>query len=337
MISTSTRLRSNGNKPFLLIPVGKDYLWGGNRLNDDFSKGIDMKPLAETWECSTHPNGMSIVGSGEHAGELLKTVLSQSPEYLGTHSQKNAELPVLIKLIDAKENLSVQVHPDDDYANKVENGQKGKTEFWYVIDATKDAQIVYGFHHDCDRLTIEKSIENGTLEYYLQKIPVKQDDVFLIKSGTVHAIGAGTLVAEIQQCSDLTYRLYDYDRTDKNGKKRELHIEKALDVTNMKAASEPKQPMRVLKFSPGCAIELLERCQYFQVERMLINTERIREMVSFQTDELSFKVLLCIGGCGAISFEKERINIFKGDCIFVPSDSVNIKLHGKMQILSIGC
>lgn len=337
MISTSSHWRSDGNKPFLLLPAGKDYLWGGSRLNDDFSKGIDMSPLAESWECSTHPNGMSTIGSGLYFGRFLKEILLERPEYLGKHSMQKGDLPVLIKLIDAKKDLSVQVHPDDEYAKLYESGQNGKTEFWYILDATKNAHIIYGFHHECTKTTIENSVSDGTLEYYLQKIPVKRDDVFLIESGTVHAIGAGTLVAEIQQSSDLTYRLYDYNRLDNNGKKRELHIQKALDVADLHAAPEPQQPMRVLKYSPGCAIELLERCRYFQVERMLINTERIRKMVTFQTDDLSFRVLLCIGGCGSISFANDSLNVFKGDCIFVPANSVEIKIHGKMQLLSVSC
>ena len=336
MINISTRLRSD-NKPFLLKPVGKDYLWGGTRLNDDFAKGIDMYPLAETWECSTHPNGMSVIASGEFSGRLLRDILTEHPEYLGRHSEYLGNLPVLVKLIDASRDLSVQVHPDDNYARNHENGQNGKTEFWYILDAANDAHIVCGLHHDCTKNIIKRSIENGTLEYYLQKIPVKKDDVFLIHAGTIHAIGAGTLVAEIQQCSDLTYRLYDYDRVDKNGKKRELHIDKSLDVANLNAMPEPRQPMRVLKYSPGCAVELLERCQYFQIERMLINTERIREMVSLQSDDLSFKILLCIGGCGAISLDNEYLNIFKGDCIFVPANSIKFKLHGRAQFLTVSC
>ena len=336
MISVSTHLKTE-NKPFLLGPIGKDYLWGGTRLNDDFAKEIDMHPLAETWECSTHPNGMSSVMSGEFSGRLLKDILAEHPEYLGRHSEHFGDLPVLIKLIDANCDLSVQVHPDDNYAKNKENGQNGKTEFWYILDATKDAHIFYGFHHDCTKQTIKSSIENGILEYYLQKISVKKDDVFLIHAGTVHAIGKGLLVAEIQQNSDLTYRLYDYNRVDKEGMKRELHVEKALDVANLNAIPEPRQPMRVLKYSPGCAVELLERCRYFQIERMLINTERIRKMVSLQTDDLSFKILLCIGGCGSISFDNEHLNLFRGDCVFVPANSRKFKLHGRAQLLSVSC
>lgn len=325
-------------KPFLLKPAGKDYLWGGSRLNDDFSKGIDLTPLAETWECSTHPDGPSEVASGEHTGKPLSQVLGEHPEYLGTHPRTNGELPILIKLIDAKKDLSVQVHPDDVYAMEHENGSLGKTEMWYVLDASRDAKLVYGFYHDMDKKTLRQSLERGTVEKYLQKVRIKKDDVFYIEPGMVHAIGAGTLIAEIQESSNLTYRMYDYERVDKNGQKRQLHIDKALDVVNLKGSAEPRQPMRVLKYQPGCALELLCRCKYFQVERQLINTERCRQMAEFQTGSNSFQVLLCTRGCGVLFGEEgEFINFFKGDCIFIPANSIPMKLHGKAQLLKVSC
>lgn len=326
------------NKPFLLKPAGKDYLWGGSRLNDDFAKEIDMAPLAETWECSTHPDGPSIVNSGVHKGMILSDVVREHPEYLGQHSGAKKELPILIKFIDAKNDLSVQVHPDDDYAMANENGANGKTEMWYVMDAAKDTRLVYGLSHSADKETIQKSIEQGTVEKYLQKVPVKKDDVFYIAPGTIHAIGAGALIAEVQENSNITYRLYDYDRIDKTGRKRELHIKKALDVANLKGTDAPRQNLRVLKYRQGCATEFLYRCKYFQVERMLVNTERIRKMVNFQTTDLSFEVLLCLDGCGSISFEEnEMLRFFRGDCIFVPASSVPIKIHGSAQFLKVSC
>ncbi|MBO5336757.1 MAG: class I mannose-6-phosphate isomerase [Lachnospiraceae bacterium] len=325
------------NKPFLLRPAGKDYLWGGSRLNDDFSKDIAMEPLAETWECSTHPDGPSVVVSGEFTGKSLTEVLKEHPEFLGTHPRTKGELPILIKLIDAKKDLSVQVHPDDEYAREHENGSLGKSEMWYVLDAKKDTKLVYGFCHDIKKEKLRQSIMDGTIEKYLQKVPVRKDDVFYIEAGTVHAIGAGALIAEIQENSNLTYRLYDYNRVDKNGKKRELHIDKALDVAELKSSSEPMQPMRVLKYRKGYASELLCRCKYFQVERMLLNTEQNRELVDFGTLENSFHVLLCTEGCGVIFGEGIMLNFFKGDCIFVPADSIPLKIHGKAQMLNVSC
>lgn len=324
------------NKPFLLKPAGKDYLWGGRRLNDDFSKDIPLTPLAETWECSTHPDGSSTVASGEFQGLSLADVLQQHSELLGNHYAALGELPILIKLIDAKQNLSVQVHPGDEYAFKHENGQQGKTEMWYVLDASRDAQLVYGFSHDMNKNILAESLQHGTVEKYLQKVAVHSDDVFFIEPGTVHAIGAGALIAEIQESSNLTYRLFDYNRIDKNGKKRELHIDKALDVVKLKRSDKPKQPLRVLKYRRGYAAEMLCRCKYFQVERVLVNTERCKELASVQSNADSFQVLLCTNGCGTMMFgDGEIVPLFRGDCVFLPADSVEVKVHGELQMLLV--
>ena len=330
-------------KPFLLKPAAKDYLWGGSRLNDDFSKNINIQPLAETWECSTHPDGPSVIASGEFEGMELAELLRRFPEFIGEHPRSNpyleaGELPILIKFIDAKKDLSVQVHPDDEYARNTEGELFGKTELWYVLDAAKDAKLVYGFYHAMDKKKLRHSIENGTVEKYLQKVPVHRDDVFFIEAGTVHAIGAGALIAEIQENSNLTYRLYDYNRRDKQGKLRELHVDKALDVVDLRQSSEPRQPLRVLKYRRGWASELLCRCQYFQVERMLLNTESCREMADFYTDKNSFQVLLCTSGCGLLLYGGSGVlQFFKGDCIFIPAGSVPLKIHGSAQMLKVTC
>ncbi|SFU85047.1 mannose-6-phosphate isomerase [Butyrivibrio sp. M55] len=329
------------NIPFMLKPAAKDYLWGGQRLNDDFGKKIDMDPLAETWECSTHPDGPSVVSGGEFDGKLLIDVLKEHSEFLGKHCEGLGELPILIKFIDAKADLSVQVHPSDDYAREYENGQLGKSEMWYVLDANKGSKLVYGLKHKCSKGVIRGAIEKGKLEKYLRYVPVKKNDVFFIEAGTIHAIGAGALVAEIQENSNLTYRLYDYDRVDKDGHKRELHVDKGLEVADLSSSNEPRQLMRVLKYRPGVANELLSRCKYFEVYRMLINTER-RQKVTYSSDELSFRVLLCYDGCGNISYcagdgRKEYINIYKGDCIFVPANSEELVLNGVMELLDIRC
>ncbi len=323
--------------PFILKPAGKDYLWGGTRLNDDFAKEIPMEPLAETWECSTHPDGPSVVASGPCAGQTLTQVLQDHPDYLGSRHQGTGELPILIKFIDAKQDLSVQVHPDDEYARIHENGAMGKNEMWYVLDAARDAKLVYGFSHDVTKEQVHEMIQKGTFENALQHVKIQKGDVFYIKAGTVHAIGAGALVAEIQESSNLTYRLYDYNRVDKNGNLRELHIEKALEVANRKSSTTPRQPMRQLHFHPGCASELLCRCRYFQVERLLINTERHRQMFTMQTDSASFQVILCVEGCGVLFYDEETIPFFQGDCIFIPAESVPVTLHGKAQFLKVRC
>lgn len=326
------------NKPFVLSPVGKDYLWGGTVLKHNFYKETVISPLAESWECSTHPDGISVVKSGMFSGKNLKDVLREHPEFLGTHPKTKDEIPILIKFIDAREKLSVQVHPNDEYALEHENGSLGKTEMWYVVDAKPDAELVYGFYRDVDKEVVRKSLEKGTIEKYLQKVKVKKDDIFYIEAGTVHAIGAGILIAEIQQNSNLTYRLYDYNRKDKNGKKRELHIKKALDVMNYKGGTLPRQPMRILRYAPGCATEFLCRCPYFQVERMLINNIDIKKEFVIETGNNSFQVLLCLDGEAVLTDESgERLEFKKGDCIFIPANSARLVLKGNTQILRTGC
>lgn len=322
------------NKPLMLKPSGKDYLWGGKRLNDEFEKGIELSPLAETWECSTHPDGPSYVVGGEFDGKELAEVLRKHPEYLGERHKDENELPILIKFIDAQKDLSIQVHPTDKYAKEYENGQRGKTEMWYVLDASKDAKLIYGLNKRCAKEEIKTAIKNATLMNYLQQVPVEKDDLFFIRAGTIHALGAGVLVAEIQESSNLTYRLYDYDRIGKDGKKRELHVDKALAVADLNNSMEPRQPLRMLKYQQGVASELLTRCKYFEVYRMLVNTER-RQKVYYQADEISFRVLLCVNGCGTISYKNESITFYKGDCIFVPANSDILFIHGKAQFLDV--
>ena len=323
------------NRPFMLRPAAQDYLWGGSRLNDDFNLGIPVVPFAEAWMCSTHPDGLSVLDSGE----ALRDVLAAHPGYLGTHVLQTTggkpELPILIKLIDAKKDLSVQVHPDDDYAKRVE-GALGKTEMWYVLAARRDSELVYGFREDMDEQRVRAALSDSSIEKHLNHVPVHRDDVFFIEPGTVHAVGEGCLIAEIQESSNITYRLYDYNRTDKYGKRRPLHVDRALEVAKLSSSSAPRQPMRVLKYENGTASELLCRCRYFQVERLLLNTEN-RKYADFRTGENSFHALLCVEGCGVLFGEDCMLNFFKGDCVFVPADSIPMKLHGQAQLLNVSC
>ena len=319
----------------MLRPATQDYLWGGSRLNDNFNLGIPVVPFAEAWMCSTHPDGLSVLDSGE----ALRDVLAAHPGYLGTHVLQTTggkpELPILIKLIDAKKDLSVQVHPDDDYAKRVE-GALGKTEMWYVLAARRDSELVYGFREDMDEQRVRAALSDGSIEKHLNHVPVHRDDVFFIEPGTVHAVGEGCLIAEIQESSNITYRLYDYNRTDKYGRRRPLHVDRALEVAKLSSSSAPRQPMRVLKYENGTASELLCRCRYFQVERLLLNTEN-RKYADFRTGENSFHALLCVEGCGVLFGEDCMLNFFKGDCVFVPADSIPMKLHGQAQLLNVSC
>lgn len=341
MTSRSSRLNKSYKYPFLLDPVGKDYLWGGERLNTEFGKGIDLQPLAETWECSTHPDGISSVASGEYRGLNLSDLIKLHPEILGVRHKDKGQLPVLVKLIDAKQNLSVQVHPSDEYASKNEGGQLGKSEMWYIVDAAPGARIVYGFNRKVNKKIVSDSIDSGLIEKYLHYVPIEKNQIYFIPAGTVHAIGAGALIAEIQENSNLTYRLYDYNRADKNGNKRKLHKEKALAVLDYRSSTGGGQPMRVLRYERGCATEVLCRCAYFEVRRMLVNTEVLRTPLAYQSDGLSFRILMCIDGCGSIRYKNNKkteiIDFYKGDTIFVPAASVECGIHGKARFLEIRC
>ena len=317
------------NKPFSLIPAYKDYLWGGDRLKKDFNKECDIYPLAESWEASVHPDGLSYVGDGEYAGKSLKEVLDMHKDYLGS---RNDTFPILVKFIDAKNDLSVQVHPDDDYARIHEN-DNGKTEMWYVLDALDNTKLIYGLKHECTKDDIRKGIEDGNITNLLNYYDVKKDDVFFIPSGTIHAILAGSLIVEVQESSNVTYRLYDYKRVDKYGKSRRLDVDKALDVANLKGNDNLLRPMSIFRFKKGEVRQLLSRCKYFEMEKLMIDSDGLL----YKSDELSFRILLCIDGQGKMEFDGDLIEMMAGKCIFVPANSVDIKLSGKAKFLDIRC
>lgn len=316
-------------KAFLLKPAYKDYLWGGTGLKERFGKQTPLFPLAESWECSVHLDGPSVV---YETGETLAEFIKNHPESLGTHASKiaNGQFPILVKLIDANQNLSIQVHPYDEYAAIHENGSLGKTEMWFVIDAQPGASLIYGFNQDVSKKQIREAVENGTIEKLLNHVPVKKGDVFLIEPGTIHSIGKGCVIAEIQESSNLTYRLYDYNRN------RELHIKKALDVITLKSSAEPRQPMRVVKHKVGYASEILGRCKYFQVERIITNTQQGRP-VSIEASENTFHVLLCIEGKAVLRDRNAKLSLNKGDCCFIPAGNATFELSGKSQLIYVGC
>ena len=313
-----------------LIPTGKDYLWGGTRLRDEYGKKIDMTPLAESWECSVHPDGPSFVANGQYKGKTLKEVLDAHPEYIGTKA--NGVFPILAKFIDAKKDLSVQVHPDDEYARENEN-DNGKTEMWYIIDAEKGASLIYGFKHKVTKEILERAIERGELDKHLQKVEVHKADLYFVPAGTVHGIGKGILLAEIQESSNVTYRVYDYDRVDKNGKKRQLHFEKAVQVMDMGVVPDIKQKRRMVKYYPGCSRELLCRCKYFETERI-----QVTKGFSFSVREESFQVLMCLDGYGQVEVDGDKpVRFTKGETVFLPAGLGRCLIIGDTTILKIRC
>lgn len=316
-----------------LIPTGKDYLWGGTRLREEYGKKINLTPLAETWECSVHPDGPSYVANGIYKGETLAQVLQKHPEYIGTKA-KTGKLPVLVKFIDAKQDLSVQVHPDDAYAQEHE-GDNGKTEMWYVVDADKSASLIYGFRHKVTEEILRKAVETGTLDKHLQKIPVHKGDTFFVPAGTVHGIGKGILIAEIQESSNVTYRVYDYNRVDKNGKKRELHFDKAVRVMNRGIAPDIRRRSRMIRYYPGCSRELLCRCQYFETERI-----RVTKGFAFSVIDTSFQVLMCLNGYGEVQTmdtEQKPVRFSKGETLFLPAGLGKCFVVGDTELIKVRC
>ena len=318
-------------EPMLLKPVGKDNLWGGTRLKTEFNKDIPVAPLAETWECSAHPDGPSTVVNGEFAGRTLTEVLELHPEFLGSKVDKRYGLPILVKFIDAKQSLSIQVHPEDAFARKHEN-DFGKTEMWYVLDASPEAFLIHGFAHDMNEAMLRKSVADRDLDKHLNKVKVHKGDVFFNPAGTVHGIGAGCLLAEIQESSNVTYRVYDYDRTDKDGHKREMHFDKALQVLNMKAGQRYVQKARLVRYYPGCSREILCRCQYFETERL-----NVTRGAAFTVQHTSFQILLCVNGEGGLATDEyeKPLRFKKGDCIFIPAGLGRCFVIGECELLKV--
>lgn len=306
-----------------LKPAFKDALWGGTKLRDIYQKDCDYEIISESWELSAHPDGQSIVASGRHKGmkfgKYLETV---GKEILGWKCDPLQSFPLLIKFIDARGDLSIQVHPDDDYALEKEN-QYGKNEMWYVIDAEPGAGLYVGFNRDVTRAEVLHRIQNGSIMEVLNFYPTKPGDVFFIPAGTVHAIGAGNLICEIQQSSNCTYRLYDYDRRDKFGNARELHLEKALDVLDFQKY--------VLTEYPATAMEtgrILCRCKYF--ESLLVEVDGT-EKLQLHADR--FSSLVCINGTGSLTVSNTTMEIMAGESVFFPAQQENLVITGKLTIV----
>ncbi len=305
--------------PFRLRPVYKYYLWGGTKLITDYGKHPDNDTLAESWELASHKDGDSVILDGECTGLTLSEAVREHPAIVSSSFRADETFPILVKMIDAKQPLSIQVHPFNDYARRVEHS-KGKTEAWYILEHDEGAFIYLGFAKNVSRREFEQAIMNNTLPEILRKVYVKDNDMFFIPAGTIHAIGAGITLAEFQENSNITYRVYDYGRRDKDGNTRELHIAKALDVTNT-------FPLNITP--PGQRGNVIVSCNKFHVER-------VKAPYSGRTNNDSFKFLMCIEGsgefrCGDVSFE-----LVKGENVFVPADCENeFSVEGAGEFLII--
>ena len=312
--------------PLLLQSPIKDYLWGGTKLKTDFGFETDKDIAAEAWMLSAHKDGMNIVLNGEYKGKTLNEVLEVwGKSALGKNAEKFSYFPILIKLIDAKQKLSVQVHPDDEYALAVE-GEYGKTEMWYLIDCEEGAELVYGFKENISKEAFERRIKNNTLTEVCNYVPVHKGDVFFIDAGTLHAIGEGILVAEVQQNSNTTYRVSDYGRLGTDGKPRELHIDKALDVTKCKKPDIPYGNIGQTVECNGNKIRELATCDKFTANILTLNGEFIINSKD------SFISLVVLDGSLSLSCHDYTIEASKGDSIFIPT-GLKTKLSGMSEIL----
>lgn len=304
-----------------LKPACKDYLWGGRRLIEEYGKEYDREVLAETWELSCHPDGPSVIANGPYAGRTLQQYIDEKGrEVLGTNCSRFRDFPILTKFIDARDNLSIQVHPDNRYALKNE-GQYGKTEMWYVMDAGKDAFLYYGFKREISREEFEKRIREDTLLEVLHAVPVQKGDVLFIESGTIHAIGKNILIAEIQQNSNVTYRVYDYGRVGKDGRKRDLHIEKALAVTR-----------RIPIVKDKSSYPHIADCDYFTVDKLNLDGNVMKKMGG-NVSKASFASILMLDGEGTITSGEETASFRKGDSFFLPADSGEYTVEGSCDAL----
>ena len=310
-----------------LSPTIKDYIWGGTRLTKEFEMVSFTDRQAEAWVLSCHSDGECTIENTDFKGRTLSDVLgNEGKTYLGTNCDKYENFPILIKLIDAKDNLSVQVHPDDEYALRVE-GEYGKTEAWYIMDCDEGAEIIYGFKKDITKEEFRKSIEVNTLTEYVNRVKVKKGDIFFIKAGTLHAICKGILLAEVQQNSNTTYRVYDYGRL-QNGKPRELHVEKALDVTSTKALDASGKPMGETIDKGDYKETLLTKCDIFSMKRL-----DIVEKAEVIADEKSFVSLVALEGNGVVMHEDTCVTLYKGESLFIPAGFGKVEILGSVTVL----
>ena len=312
--------------PLKFQPILKDKIWGGEKLNQHFNKASDSKDLGESWEISTVPNDVSVIANGELKGQSLQDLVNDyKSDLLGDKNWERFgnEFPLLIKFIDAKQDLSIQLHPNDELAKKRHNSF-GKTEMWYVMQADKDANLIVGFNGDVDKETYLKHLEDNTLTKILNFDTVKEGDTYFIEAGRVHAIGAGVLLAEIQQTSDVTYRVYDWDRVDDNGNARELHNDIAIDAFDFEMANDFRIDYQKEKNTSNKMVS----CPFFTTNFVEIDSE-----LDVKNTHDSFLIYMCVDGEVEVSTDVSSEYISKGETILIPAEIKNFTLksdYGKL-------
>jgi mannose-6-phosphate isomerase len=313
--------------PLQFEPILKERIWGGTKLKTYLNKSITSPITGESWEISTVENDVSLVVNGSLKGKTLNELINEFPEeILGTKvfAQFGKQFPLLFKFLDAREDLSIQLHPNDELAKKRHNSF-GKTEMWYVMQADIDARLILGFKEKSSPKEYIENLNNKTLLSILDIKKVKQGDVFFLETGTIHAIGAGTVIAEIQQTSDITYRVYDFDRVDANGITRELHIDLALDALNY----EKIEAQRYYTKNQNLSNEVVN-CQYFTTNFIPLNGT-----IGINKNQTSFTVYMCVDGNFALKNDTDTFQYQKGDTVLIPASLSDFQISGEASILEI--
>lgn len=310
-----------------LTPSVADNIWGGTRLIEEYGIKTDKNPAAEAWVLSCHPAGPSTVQNGKYEGKTLQEVYLEDKSICGKKGEKFEFFPLLIKFIDAKQNLSIQVHPDDEYAMRVE-GEYGKTEAWYILDCDPDAELILGFNREVSVEEFKEAAKSDAMMDICNKIKVKKGDLFFIESGTMHAICKGILLAEVQQNSNTTYRIYDYGRLGNDGKPRELHVDKAADVTKLCPPALSDATERKTEVFKNATRAELTKCDLFAMYKLDVDGK-----YTATADDESFVSLLCLEGNGTVKCGETELTLAKGESIFIPASSGEFTVEGKLEIL----
>ncbi|MCK4257392.1 MAG: class I mannose-6-phosphate isomerase [Halanaerobiales bacterium] len=316
--------------PFRCKSIYKEKVWGGRWFENAFGRKLpESSPIGESWELACRPQEMSEIVDGAFAGKSFLEIMQQYPvELLGKRIAQNGydPFPLLIKFLDANEHLSVQVHPDDEFAQKIRPGELGKTEMWYILDAEPDGKLIMGVKEGVTPADFQKGIEDGTLEEYLAEVPVKAGDAFLIPAGTVHAIMKGVRLAEIQQNSDTTYRVYDWNRLGLDGKPRELHIKEALEVIDFKRTGINPHPGIIFE-EDGWKSRLITACPYFAVEELEV------EHLVCQINPERFEIWMVLEGNGTLNTKTDNYQLTVGETWVIPAALGDVELKGNIKIL----
>jgi len=319
--------------PFRFYPIYKEKVWGGAALSRKFGRVLPSSSIGESWEIAAHAHGVSVVSNGPLVGTSLPELISlYGRAIIGTALPDSAlvKFPLLLKILDANDYLSVQVHPDDEYAADHESGDPGKWEAWYVIAAEPGAEIIYGLKPGATRESLREAIADGTLAHYLNRVPVKAGDVFDVPAGMVHALGSGVMVAEIQQNSDTVYRLYDWDRVDAEGNSRPLHIKKALDVIQF--AGQRTGPVTGVTIPQPAGLKTIKVAnRYFALEVLLV-----QGTVTEATDGERFHLLTCLEGSFALEGDGQSgtyLVVQPGDSVLVPACVETYRLVGTGKLM----